>query len=196
MVLTPPHHIFVELTGTHSSVFLHKPPSAVDVVNDLDSVIYSLYKVMLDPDALAAWLATYPYTNVQQPFAKINNWIAQHSVADDPIPQFKIPNIVYELGIPQLPNIYKHIVRLQLEFDTFSHLVTRYDTEDTFFYADFVGTRTHIRDKKNCFSSLIRSRSLFEYKDTWNPFYLGKGPSDNYTVYEHDEIFEIRRLLK
>ena len=151
---------------------------------------------MLDPDALEAWLATYPDINTQQPFAKINNWISQHIVADDPLPQFKIPQIVYELGIPQLPNIYKHIIRLQLEFDMFSTLITRYDTVSTLFYADFLDTHTHIRDKKNCLTSLMKSKSLFYFQDTWNPFYKDKGSDINCTVYEHENVFEMRRLLK
>ncbi|GGD28884.1 DNA adenine methylase [Aureimonas glaciei] len=60
----PAHHTYVEAFGGGASVLLRKPRSAVEVLNDLDSNVVSLYRVLADPAlskelGFQAWLTPY-----------------------------------------------------------------------------------------------------------------------------------------
>jgi DNA adenine methylase len=59
----PPHHTYVEPFGVAASVLLNKPPSPVEVYNDLDERITRLFRVLRDhgPE-LHRRLALTPYS--------------------------------------------------------------------------------------------------------------------------------------
>src|SRR5690606_12218956 len=59
----PPHHTYVEPFGGAANVLLNKPPSAVEVYNDIDSNVVTIFRVLRDyPDELRRALALTPYS--------------------------------------------------------------------------------------------------------------------------------------
>lgn len=58
----PPHHTYVEPFFGSGAVLLRKPPSPVEVANDLDRSIINVYRQAIEhPEALAAALRVCPY---------------------------------------------------------------------------------------------------------------------------------------
>ncbi|GIV51392.1 MAG: hypothetical protein KatS3mg038_1913 [Candidatus Kapaibacterium sp.] len=56
VALMPPHHIYVEPFGGAATVLLNKPPSPVEVYNDIDEGLVGFFRVLSDPDLFAAIL--------------------------------------------------------------------------------------------------------------------------------------------
>jgi DNA adenine methylase len=46
----PPHNVYVEPYGGGASVLMRKPPSAVEILNELDGGLVNMYRVVADPD--------------------------------------------------------------------------------------------------------------------------------------------------
>ena len=66
--LLPPHDVWVEAFAGAAWVTLAKPPSAVEVINDLDEGVVNFYRVLRDPDqmrALEALLTLTPYSRAE-----------------------------------------------------------------------------------------------------------------------------------
>jgi len=63
IALFPPHHTYVEPFGGAASVLLNKPPSPVEVYNDIDERITRLFRVLRDhPEEFLKKLALTPYS--------------------------------------------------------------------------------------------------------------------------------------
>ena len=59
----PPHHTYVEPFGGAANVLLNKPPSPVEVYNDIDSNLVTIFRVLRDhPDELRRALELTPYS--------------------------------------------------------------------------------------------------------------------------------------
>src|SRR5690606_29210212 len=57
----PPHHTYVEPFGGAANVLLNKPPSPVEVYNDIDSNVVTIFRVLRDyPDELRRALELTP----------------------------------------------------------------------------------------------------------------------------------------
>src|SRR5690606_29758674 len=59
----PEHHTYVEPLGGSAAVLLNKPPSPVEVYNDIDSNVVTIFRVLRDhPDELRRGLESTPYS--------------------------------------------------------------------------------------------------------------------------------------
>ena len=59
----PPHHIYVEPFGGAASVLLNKEPSPVEVYNDIDGNLVTIFRVLRDhPDELRRALELAPFS--------------------------------------------------------------------------------------------------------------------------------------
>jgi len=74
----PYHTTYVEVFGGGLSVFLAKDPSPIEVVNDIDSLIVNLYRVMRDPQAFRRFLRMVFFT----PYARSEHAYAQRKIKE------------------------------------------------------------------------------------------------------------------
>jgi DNA adenine methylase len=59
----PEHHSYIEPFFGSGAVFFSKPPSKIETINDLDSRVPNLFKIIRDePERLAALIAGTPYS--------------------------------------------------------------------------------------------------------------------------------------
>lgn len=78
----PSHRVYVEPFGGAANVLLRKPPSEVEVYNDLDERIVNLFRVIRDPATLENLHTKLELT----PYSRAEFWSAiQAHATDDPI---------------------------------------------------------------------------------------------------------------
>lgn len=64
--LIPEHHTYLEPFFGSGAVFFRKPPSAIEMINDLDNNVPNLFRCIRDaPDDLARVIATTPYARYE-----------------------------------------------------------------------------------------------------------------------------------
>lgn len=83
----PPHRVYVEPFGGAANVLLRKPPSEVEVYNDLDARIVNLFRVIRDPatlESLRIKLELTPYSRDE--FAAV----IQREPSDDPVENARV----------------------------------------------------------------------------------------------------------
>lgn len=78
----PKHRTYVEPFGGAASVLLRKPPSRVEVYNDLSDEVVNLFRVLRDPDMAAELRRLLDLT----PWSR-SEWLAAYELHDEPIEQ-------------------------------------------------------------------------------------------------------------
>jgi hypothetical protein len=91
--LIPPHRIYVEAFGGGAALLLNKPPSPVEVYNDINKDLVNFFRVLKDPnkfERLHRYLSLTPHSREEHRYAKENYlsgdeieraalfWIATH----------------------------------------------------------------------------------------------------------------------
>ena len=80
----PSTRIYVEPFAGSASIFFNRDPSPCEILNDLNSDIYTFFKVAKDqPAALINWVEKVPYAR-QQYEAWVGEWMSGHR-PDDPV---------------------------------------------------------------------------------------------------------------
>jgi hypothetical protein len=179
MVEFPEHHIYLELTGIYSSMFLKKPISPNDIVVDVNNMVLKLYHQLANN--FDTWAKSFPRED-----SFLDQWIKNTSTYN-PSLNLEVSRIVEKAAkiAPNIINIYKHIRRVQWEFDSLGSNMKRYSSSRTLVYADYTNIDNKSIDEKIfCLDRLKRSRSMFVFKDCWYPEY--KLPEDT--------GIEVRRL--
>ncbi|WP_435182997.1 DNA adenine methylase [Halobellus sp. EA9] len=157
----PPHKCYVEVFGGGAAVLLTKEPSHTEVYNDLDGDLVQFFRVLRErEDELIEWLNKVPYAREQHQEFKEEFYSGERP--DDPIERagrffylrysqyaskYRTPsgfagahqrNKARKLrnATEKLHKFAERFRDVQIEKLDFEELITRYDSEDTFFYCD------------------------------------------------------------
>jgi DNA adenine methylase len=162
--LLPLHKIYVEVFGGGASLLFAKPPSPVEVYNDLDSDLVNLFRVIRDPDKFKEF---YRFVSLT-PYSKEEFYYCKDTIdssKDDIERAYKyfvisrqsfsgmkdlgwgynitasIRNMASSVSeylsiIAMLPQIANRLLQVQIEHDDFRKIIPRYDTPETLFYVD------------------------------------------------------------
>lgn len=157
----PPHKCFVEVFGGSGAVLVSKEPSHTEVYNDQDGDLVQFFRILRDrEEELIEWLDKVPYAREQHQDWKEDFYNGHRP--DDPIERagrffylrysqyaskYKTPsgfagahqrNKARKLrnATEDLHKFANRFRDVQIENLDFEEVITRYDSEDTFFYCD------------------------------------------------------------
>jgi len=161
--LIPDHLTYVEVFGGAASLLFAKKPSKIEVYNDIDSDVVNLFRVLRNEEDFKEFqklanLTPYSRENfyycrdtllsttnkieraykffvvMRQSFSGTGeNWGFDVKSYRGVLPT----NVLsYLSAVKRLPEIADRILRVQIEHDDFRKIISRYDTERTFFYLD------------------------------------------------------------
>jgi DNA adenine methylase len=162
----PSHHTYVEPFGGAANVLLNKPPSAVEVYNDIDSNVVTIFHVLRDcPDELQRALELTPYSREEyirclgpldglDDVEKARRLIVRYRQVFGGQGQKAAPG-QWSYSVIQsrrsmagavshwlsaidevLPLVVERFRRVQIENLPWQEIVRRYDTSETLFYCD------------------------------------------------------------
>lgn len=169
----PDHRRYVEPFGGSAAILLNKPPSYIEVFNDLDDDIVHFFEVLRDRhDALVEWLDRTPYSRSlydewssqffagdrpEDPVERAGRWFylryTQFNGAVDRKNGFKTGGKRNEArsfrgSIASLEAIADRLSEVTIECQSYDQVIERYDHPDTVFYIDppyFAASRPHYR---------------------------------------------------
>lgn len=156
----PAHRTYVEPFGGSAAVLLAKPPSPVEVYNDVDGDLVNLFRILRDRDQSARLheaCETTLYSRAEFELAR--------QPADDPVEaarrfivrqrqshggvgrawsycvadaQGGMSSAVrrWLVGVERLPSIHRRLRHVQIEAADWSEVLARYDRPDTLHYLD------------------------------------------------------------
>jgi len=160
--LMPPHKTYVEPFGGAANVLLTKPPSPIEIYNDLNKEVVNFFKVLRERQGeLLALLRLTPYsreefkrclepsddeleqarrTFVKQRmgFSAVQNlsggqW--SYSITRSSGGRSKHVNQYFN-GVEHLAEVIERLLNVQIECLPALDIIKRYDTNETFFYCD------------------------------------------------------------
>ncbi len=162
--LIPEHRIYTEVFGGGASLLFAKKPSPVEVYNDLDSGLVTFFRVIRDPDKLDDLFEKANFTPYSREDYDdcLKTWETCIDDVDRAYRWFVAARMsfggVFGNGwgsivtstsrgmastcsgwlsvIDLLPAIHERVMRTQIDHADFRKIFKRYDTPETFFYAD------------------------------------------------------------
>jgi len=173
--LLPAHQVYVEVFGGSAALLFAKVPSALEVLNDLDSGVVNFFRVLRDPvqaDALQRRLSLTPYAR-EEYYDCLHTWEA----IDDPVEQARRwycavigtrnnalqatgwrstkvpasnPARAWTHGIAHLSDCVARLAQVQIDHRDFEQVIRAYDGPDTCFYLDPT-YHTETRRKRACY---------------------------------------------
>lgn len=162
--LIPRHRIYVEPFGGGASLLFAKPPSKVEVYNDLDSGLVNFFRVLRDKKSFkrfCEYVALTPYAR-EEYYDCVKTWESEKDPVIRAAKWFTIARMSFggKFGkswgfivnrtsngmagsvagwlktIERLPEIVERLQRVQIDHLHALEVIGRYDTEETFFYLD------------------------------------------------------------
>ncbi len=159
----PPHQTFVDVFGGSGAILLAKPPSKVEVYNDLNVKLVTLFRVLSDPlksKKLEHLLTLTPYSRAE--FERCQQEIDFTDNDIEIARQFMVIQRQshgglgiqwsycvgasaagysasvrkFHAGIERLPAVAQRIRKVQIENLHWNDVLTRYDRDATLFYLD------------------------------------------------------------
>lgn len=159
-----PHVTYVEVFGGGASVLFGKPPSAIEVYNDLDSALFDFFTVLATPALFERFyrrVALLPhsrqfYTHYRATWCqqmdvveRVARWFLvgrqAFSGSFDEGWSFSIDTVAGGRGkvtsawlnsIDKLPATHERLQNVQVEHNDFRAILKTYDTPNTLFYLD------------------------------------------------------------
>ena len=162
----PPHRTYAEPFGGAANVLLNKPPSAVEVYNDIDSNVVTIFRALRDsPDELRRALELTPYSREEYvrclgPLDGLDDvetyegWKLRYRQVFGGLGQTATPGRwSYSVAKSSrgmagevskwlstidavLPAVVERFRRVQIENLPWQEIIRRYDTPETLFYCD------------------------------------------------------------
>ncbi len=163
LLLLPPHHIYVEVFGGGAQLLFAKPPSPVEVYNDIDSGLVNFFRVLRDPRKFERFyrlVSLTPYSREEFYFCRdtwqqckddverayrwfvavrmsfsghSNSW--SFSVSQSRRGMTATASRMLSL-IEMLLEIHQRVMRVQIEHRDFRDIFPLYDAPETLFYCD------------------------------------------------------------
>jgi DNA adenine methylase len=173
--LLPAHQVYVEVFGGSAALLFAKAPSALEVLNDLDSGVVNFFRVLRDPvqaSALQRRLSLTPYAREEyedclhsweetdDPVEAARRWycavVQTHNNAlratgwrSTKIPASN-PARAWSHGIAHLTDFVTRLSKVQIDHRDFEQVIRAYDGPDTCFYLDPT-YHTETRRKRSCY---------------------------------------------
>lgn len=156
----PKHQTYCEPFGGSAAVLLAKPPSPVEIYNDIDGDLVNFYRVIRDPGLFARFMIDIDATlysrdefalALQQTDDIIESarrfmvrqrqshgglgktW--SYSIGDS-VSGISSSVRRWQSGIERLPGIHTRMRNVQIEHDDWQKVMQRFDGPDTLFYLD------------------------------------------------------------
>ena len=161
--LIPPHRIYVEAFGGGAALLLNKPPSPVEVYNDINKDLVNFFRVLKDPnkfERLHRYLSLTPHSREEHRYAKENYlsgdeieraalfWIATYQSLNG-ITGGTWSRSTWQsrrgmalktsawLGVIEgLPAVAERLLQVTIECSDFQRVIEAFDTPETLFYLD------------------------------------------------------------
>ena len=156
--LIPEHHCYVEVFGGGASLLFAKPPSKVEVYNDIDGDVVAFFRLFHDDDAMEEFKRKCYYTPYSREwFHECNDTWREHEGIERVYRWFVVNRMLYgsitgsatptftgtrqrsqwfQDTVRDLDNVVERLHYVQVENDTWERIVNRYDASDTLFYLD------------------------------------------------------------
>lgn len=161
----PPHYTYVEPFGGAAWLLFAKPPSPVEVYNDIDSGLVNFYRVLRDPEKFKEFyrlVSLTPYSREEFYYCR-STWKECENDVEKAYRWFVAVRMVFGgslqscgfgyavrasnrgmagtvsrwlSAIDLLPQIHDRLRVVQIDHDDFEKVIKRYDTDETFFYLD------------------------------------------------------------
>lgn len=167
----PKHTTYIEAYGGGASLLLQKEPSPIEIYNDLEENVYSLFKVLSDSELFYTfknYLDLTPYSRQISDEFEHDLKTKKLSYVDRAFRYFYVNRSVYNgvgsfsyslvirrkmskpvsdylSAIDGLPNLHQRLSKVVVEKIDAIQLLKKYDKEDVFFYLDppyYSDTRT------------------------------------------------------
>ena len=161
--LIPKHHCYVEVFGGGAQLLFGKPPSKVEIYNDIDQNLVNFYRVLRDPEKykkLVFLLELTPYSRLEWKTAlqKLRNREGDDIeraycfyyliitcfnafLTDKEAGGFSYSNsknlpLTYFSKLPNFPQFHTRIKNVIVENLDYREILKKYDSPETFFYLD------------------------------------------------------------
>ena len=155
--MIPPHICYVEVFGGAASLLLNKPPSKVEVYNDIDGNLVNLFKVVRDkPDELVREFDTWVVYSRQMHYEMLKMlekekddvrratmflaliYMSFNGNLNAGFSTSKVNNQAKKMFnvIDRIKDIHKRLKNVVIEQLDFREIIKRYDSAKTFFYLD------------------------------------------------------------
>jgi DNA adenine methylase len=159
--LMPPHHTYVEVFGGAAHVLFTKPPSAVEVYNDIDSRVVNFFRVLRDPqkaERLREMAENTPYSREEfyvlrdreefaddveeawaffvvnrMMFGASDGWGYDRAATSGGMARSLM---CFLRATQRIEDAAQRLKRVIIEHDDWRKIIDRYDTQNTLFYLD------------------------------------------------------------
>jgi DNA adenine methylase len=157
--MIPPHQIYVEAFGGGATLLLRKPPSPVEVYNDIDGDLVNLFRVVKDEEKFKRFYELVSWTLYsREEFNYAREMLKRDDLSDVERAYYFFLTIQQSFGGQggswgyrvktgeRIKTWFNHkswlevfhlrLANVQIENDDFRKIIPRYDTPETFFYLD------------------------------------------------------------
>ncbi|MEM3677942.1 MAG: DNA adenine methylase [Candidatus Bathyarchaeia archaeon] len=160
LALIPPHRVYVEVFGGAASLLLNKPPSEIEVYNDIDGELVNLFLAVRDhPEKFRERCETLPYS--RQLYQRFLREFKEGKAPEDPVERavrfyYLIRGSMFARfgggwayrrhggshagtwrnSILILDRIAERLKKVYIEHSDFRRCIAAWDSSDAFFYLD------------------------------------------------------------